>query len=430
LKGQIVARYFVPYGKTQISFLLPDKHPVDLIAPQQFSAAEDPLDEVRYALLNPIGRQRLPVEYRNIPSKNNTKIAIAINDKTRPVPHQYLLPPLLDELKSCGFKPENITFFIANGTHPPMTQEEYSSVLPNGLIDHYRVVSHDAKDSNDLIFLGKTQRGTPIWINKRFYSADIRVVIGNIEPHQFQGFSGGVKSAAIGLAGAETVNFNHSMMTLADSRLGEFEQNPARQDVEEIGQRIGIHFALNAILNDKKEIVKVLAGDPLTVMQSGIPLANEICQVPVFRRYNLVIASPGGHPKDINVYQAQKGLAHACLVASPGANLILTAACPEGSGSQSYEDWMQGITSYEQVFERFSAQGFKVGPHKAYQIARDAMRVNLFTLSDMSEQLASALLLNPIADLQKTINASISRLDPNQPIAILPRAASTIPFVK
>lgn len=425
-----MAEYHVPYGKTQVTFLLPDKQPVDYIAPPQFPAAEDPLYEVRHALLNPIGKQRLAVEYGKIPSKNNTKIAIAINDKTRPVPHQYLLPPLLDELKSCGFKPENITFFIANGTHPPMTREEYSSVLPNGLIDRYRVVSHDAKDSNDLIFLGKTQRGTPIWINKHFYSANIRVVIGNIEPHQFQGFSGGVKSAAIGLAGAETVNFNHSMMTLADSRLGEFEQNPARQDVEEIGERIGIHFALNAILNDKKEIVKVLAGDPLDVMHCGIPLANEICQVPVLRRYKMVIASPGGHPKDINVYQSQKGLAHACLIASPGANLILTAACPEGSGSQAYEDWMHGISSYEQVFERFSALGFKVGPHKAYQIARDASSVNLFTLSDMSEQLASALLLNPIANLQKNINALITRLDPNQPIAILPRAASTIPFIK
>ena len=77
-------------------------------------------------------------------------------------------------------------------------------------------------------------------------------MVGNIEPHQFVGFSGGVKTAAIGLAGAETINRNHALMTHPDSRLGEYETNPARQDVEEIGRKVGIHLALNAILNQQK----------------------------------------------------------------------------------------------------------------------------------------------------------------------------------
>jgi lactate racemase len=107
----------------------------------------------------------------------------------------------------------------------------------------------------------------------------LKIVVGNIEPHQFAGFSGGVKSAAIGLSGMETITHNHALMTHPDAQLGAYETNPPRQDIEEIGQRIGIHFAVNAILNQSKKIVHVLAGEPRAVMQAGIPLSRQVCQV-------------------------------------------------------------------------------------------------------------------------------------------------------
>ena len=110
--------------------------------------------------------------------------------------------------------------------------------------------------------------GTPIWSNKAYVGSDFKIVVGNIEPHQFVGFSGGVKSAAIGLAGVKTINHNHALMTHPDSQLGEYENNPALQDVEEIGKKMGIHLALNAILNQNKQIVHVLAGDPRAVMRA------------------------------------------------------------------------------------------------------------------------------------------------------------------
>jgi lactate racemase len=255
-------------------------------------------------------------------------------------------------------------------------------------------------------------------------------VVGNIEPHQFAGFSGGVKTAAIGLSGLKTINVNHALMTHPDSQLGEYETNPARQDIEEIGAKIGVHLALNAILNHQRKIVTALAGDPRLVVREGLSHSRRACQVAVPQRYGLVISSPGGHPKDINVYQAQKGLAHATLIARPGGTVILTAACPEGAGSPHYEEWMLGKISYAEVLERFSAEGFRIGPHKAYQIARDASQVNLLTCTDMNPDLARALLLNPVSDLQTAINQALSALPPGEPIAILPHAVSTIPYVK
>ena len=37
------------------------------------------------------------------------------------------------------------------------------------------------------------------------------------------GFSGGVKSASIGLAARETINQNHAMLTHPDARVAEYE---------------------------------------------------------------------------------------------------------------------------------------------------------------------------------------------------------------
>ena len=70
---------------------------------------------------------------------------------------------------------------------------------------------------------------------------------------------------------------------------------------------VGIDFAVNAILNAQKQVVSALAGDPFAVMAAGIPRARALYQAPVSQPFDLTLVSPGGHPKDINIYQSQKG---------------------------------------------------------------------------------------------------------------------------
>ena len=311
-----------------------------------------------------------------------------------------------------------------------MTPDEYPAILPAEILTRYRVVSHDLENTELLVNLGETSRGTPVWANRAYTELDFKIVVGNIEPHQFAGFSGGIKSAAIGLAGLETINRNHSLMTHPDSLLGEYETNPARQDIEEIGEKIVVHMALNAILNQQREIVIVLAGEPGLVVRQGLERSRSACQVSVPHKYGLVISSPGGHPKDINVYQSQKGLAHAALITRPGGTIILVAACPEGTGSPHYEEWMLGKRSYDDVFQQFSTEGFRIGPHKAYQIARDASKVHFMFYSEMDEDFSKTLLLNPVPDLQDALNEALANLQPGEHVGFLPHASSTIPYVE
>lgn len=408
----------LPYGRGHLDLTLPDGLHVEVIAPRPAPPAEDPQRLAARALAAPVGGVRL-ADFAGARSA-----AIAISDKTRPFPLP-VLRALLDALADLGLPPEAITLLIGTGTHTPMPPEEFPAVVPPDLLARHPVYSHDC-DAPDLVALGVTSRGTPVTANRRYMAADLRLVVGNIEPHQFMGFSGGVKGAAIGLAGRETINRNHALLLDPRADLARYDDNPMRQEVEEIGRMMGVHFVVNAVLDRAKQAAHVLAGDPVAVMRAGIPLVRALYEFEVEAPFDVVITAPGGHPKDINLYQAQKALGHAIRITREGGTAILVAACPEGTGSAGYEAWIAGMRDHHAVLERFAREPFRLGPHKAFQLARDAVRARLLLVSEMPPDFVRGLLLTP-ATLPEAVALALHDAPPGARIAVLPVANATIP---
>ena len=415
--------YELPYGKGKLQFeILTDSQPY-VIEPASSAASPMPAEAVRYALENPVGGFDIRA------FKNARSVAIAINDKTRPVPYQHMLPPLLDWLHDNGICRENIIFYIATGVHAPMLESEFASILPSEVLENFVVVSHNCDDRSLLLDIGYTHLSTPVFINRDFFLSDLKIVTGNIEPHHFMGFSGGTKSASIGLAGRQTINSNHAMLVNPLARIGEYSNNPMRQDVEEIGDMIGVHLAVNVILNGDKQIVAAYSGAPRPVMLAGIPMCRQVCQVKAPQLFDIVIASPGGHPKDINFYQAQKALTNASQIVKEGGAIILAAACPEGSGSAAFEAFLTGVGSYSDVFKKFEQQGFSVGPHKAFQVAKIAERAQIILVSEMETELAKKLLVTPCKTIDAAFQMAMTQISQAPETAIFPRAINTIPLL-
>lgn len=408
----------LPYGKGNISVDLPSKWRADLFRPNPVPSAKDPQGEVLQALDHPLGRKHLE-NFRGAESA-----AIAIADETRLIPYPLILPPLLDRLERMGIAPSAIRILIASGLHPPMPEARLSNLLSADILRKYPVVVHDAKQT-DLTFLGNTSRGTPAFLNPSFHQAALRLVIGLIDPHQFVGYTGGVKGAAIGLAGLQTIEANHSMLFHPNAVVGEIHDNPVRQDIEEIGRMAGVHWVINVVLNETNNIARVLSGDPVEVERVGSEFCRTLYETEVSKEYDLVIASPGGYPKDINLYQAQKALAHVTPLVRQGGDILFFAECPDGHGDEAFYQMMIKYNNPREVIDHFKKAKFKMGDHKAFLWCRSLNKAQVHLDSSIDEGLSQALMVRPVRNIQGTLEG-IGKKYSNPPrIAVMPKANST-----
>jgi nickel-dependent lactate racemase len=408
----------LPYGMRTIKFDLPERWEPDLLRPNPIFPAEDPIREVIQSLDNPYGERRL------VDFSGATSIAIAVCDETRPVPNPLILPLLLKRLHRMGIPKSAIQILIASGLHCPMPESRFVNLLPVDIINQYSITVHDAFRP-DLKYLGRTSRGTPVFVNPLFFGAQLRFVIGMIDPHQFVGYTGGVKGAAIGLAGAQTIETNHSMLFHSQALIGEIQENPVRQDIEEIGKMMGVHFAVDVVLDETDRIIKAFSGDPSEVQRAGSDFCRGVYETKVSREYDVVIVSPGGYPKDINLYQAQKALANATPLVRQGGEIILFAECPEGHGDEVFYQTMKKYQSPQEVVEGFRHQAFRMGHHKAFLWTRSLTKAQVYLHSTLEQIVVSELMVLPVKSVEELLGKINAKYVHPPQIAILPKGNST-----
>lgn len=416
------ADYSVKYGAGDVTFGVPAAADVTVVEPRAVPGVLDPAATVEQALDAALAQGLLAQPGRT---------AITISDTTRPVPNHVILPPLLARLHAAGVQVEDIAIIVGTGNHRPATPAEFPQLVGPEIAAHYRICSHVYDDLGQLVRLGTTTRGTPVVINRSFVEADTRLIIGMIDPHQFVGYTGGCKGAFIGLAGSDTITANHSMLSEPGAKLGEREGNPVRADIDELTGFLGIGLAINVVLNTANEVVRVFAGDPHSVLAEAVPLVQDVCETAVPEPMDTVIASPGGYPKDINLYQAQKALAHACELVKTGGSVILVAECREGAGDDLYEAWMSAADTPQDVVERFHSEGFRMGAHKAFLYARSLLKARTYLVSTgISSEQARRLHLLPSQTIEDALATALQRAGTSPRIGIMPRASSTIPRIQ
>jgi len=325
-------KYSVPWGaEEKLEFDLPKGWEViQIVKPKLKPAAKNVTREIERALKQPIGSKKLSEMV-----DRGKKIAIVVEDISRPTPTHLILPYILDEIFEGGAEPENVTIVFALGVHRPMTEAEMEKKAGKEVLDKVNAINHNCEDEDNLTYLGKTSHGTPVYVNKTVADADIKVLIGTIEPHVQAGFGGGFKNILPGVAGIETIAINHKLVATPRhfNAVGFMpEDDPMRLDLEEAGEMAGPEFFIvNAVLNEKTEIVKIFAGDPIEAHREGIKLAEEMYGVEVPKQADIVITD--SYPMDIDFRQGFKCILNTMFGARDGGTLIPILRCMEGVGS-------------------------------------------------------------------------------------------------
>ena len=418
-------RVKVAYGREGLWIDLPGDN-LTVVEPRYLPGLPDEQGALHAALRHPIGTPPLA----ELVSPDST-VAIVFSDLTRSQPRRRMLPILLDEI--AAVPPEQIVLINALASHRPNTETEMVGMLGSEIIDKYRVVQHNAFDSEDSECLGRTTAGHDIWLNRAYTRADVKILTGFIEPHLFAGFSGGPKAVLPGIASQVSILANHSAPMIGHPRAtwGVTAGNPIWEEMQEVALWTQPAFLYNVTLNRDKQITGVFAGDLEQAHRAGTDFVAETAMVPVEELFDIVITSNSGYPLDLNLYQAVKGLSAAAQVVKPGGAIIIAAECWSGVADHpEYVQLLQSAPSPQALLERIHASSEVLQDQWQVQIqAQVQARAEVYVKSSLSPADVEGAMLRVCDSIEETVAGLMQSYGPDATICVLPEGPMTIPYL-
>ena len=413
-----------PYGAGRIEVKIPKRNLLQHLKAKDPPPLSGETGKIKSALLNPI-----KVKPLHEVVKPGSKLVILVSDVTRPVPTHKLLPPILNELRKVAVTSEDVVIVVATGLHRKNTKAELELMLGSRIVRDVRVVNHDAFDKRKLVYVGETSRGTLLEINSLVPNFDVRILTGYIEPHEFAGFTGDGKSILPGVSGMDTINRNHSLEMLdhPKSRVGVLEGNPIHEDIVEAARMVGVDFITNVVLNSKKEIAKVVAGDLVEAHRAGVKFNERYASLEVGRKADIVITS-SGYPLDIDFYQSVKSLVAAEPFVAEGGAIILLAECKIGIGPHLFYSWMRTCSSPDQIMERIRIEGYNAEIDHCYLLARILRKCDIVVVSSHPHvNKIGRKFIKTAKSAEEALDAELRKRDGKADIVALPHAPRIIP---
>jgi len=409
------------YGKKIVSLDIPDSNFLGMMKPEDIDRVDDPAAEVRLALVEPIGSQRL----KELLSPNDRAV-ILVSDISRPVPSKILLPPILAEIKIAGLDDNQVKIVFGLGVHRKQTEEEKKDLVGKKIYERIECIDHDIEDCEQV---GVTSWGTKAEVFRKVLEADFVIATGSLEFHYFAGYSGGVKALAPGVCSQATIESNHSLFLHPDAKAGMLTGNPLREELEEIAAMVGVDFMVNAVLNPQKEIIKVVAGDVTAAHRAGAEYIDRMYRLPIDEPADIVITSPGGFPKDINLYQAHKAIQNALPAVKKGGIVLTVGCCKEGIGEESFARALTEDLSLNERVDELKSK-FIQGRHIASQMAKIQLEHRIYLVSDLPQEVTNNLFFRCFDSPQKALSEALKIKGKDARILVLPFGISCLPYLK
>lgn len=420
------------YGKGDISFRIPSEQLLYELEGRNLKPPEDLAAAYLHALDHPIDCPPL----REI-IKPGDRVALTVSDVTRGwQKNADTLPLLIDVLNQAGVPDDNITVIIAVGAHRLNTKEEFVELCSQEVCHRIRVVNHDAWDTDNMVYLGKTSRGTEVSVNRIVAEADKVVCTGGVIYHYMVGYGGGRKSILPGVSSLKTIQQSHLWAMNAEVGKGSnpvsanaaTRGNPAHDDMMEVAAFVSPDFIVNVVPNLDGDICGIFAGNWVSAWLEGVKMVDEIFGVEIQEQADIVIATAGGYPKDINLYQTQKTIDNAVYAMKPGGVCIILSECPDIKEPKEFFDWFTYPNNLE--MEKAVRANYLISGWVAVRQVEYAQMGTIIMLTrPENNEFARRAAVQPVNSMEEALKLAYDKCGKNHPkITIMANGANTFPI--
>lgn len=315
-------------------------------------------------------------------------VLIVVPDATRQVAAGQIVNLLVRRLIANGTTPFEISIIFATGIHRKVTEDEKSAILTPFIAQRVKTFHHDPRDLMQIMRVGETSGGIPIELNRALVEHDHVILIGGVSFHYFAGFTGGRKLICPGLASARTISETHKLAFDCEKRFrrdgvdtGRLDGNAVHEAFMEAVAKVDPAFAITTVVNDAGEVVDLFCGNWITSHRVACDAYALDHTIKIAEKRDLVIASCGGFPHDINMIQAHKTLDAAARACNEGGTIILLAECADGLGHDDFLNWFEAANSDELAANL--CKRYQVNGQTAWSLLRKAERFDVRIVTDL-----------------------------------------------
>jgi len=413
-------RFHLEYGRTGLDVELPGDRVVRTLAYKDAAPLADPTAALAERLARPTGAAPLAELARG-----RRSACILICDITRPVPNELILSPVLATLERAGIPREQITILVATGLHRPNEGEELIEMVGQWIYENYRIENHHGKVLDEHVYLGDSPRGVPIWLDRRYVEADLKITIGLIEPHLMAGFSGGRKLICPGIAALETVKVWHGpdFLEHPNADCGILVGNPVHEENTWIARRAGCDFIVNVVIDSQRRPLCFVAGDMVEAFEEGVVFLRGVVTDTVPEPVDVVVTCSAGYPLDTTFYQSVKGMTGALPIVKQGGTIVLAASLSEGIGSPEFEQLFVEHASLEVFIERILGKTyFKMDQWQLEELAKVRRKAKVKMVSDgLPAATLEGLFVESAPSVEAAVADSLAEYGEGATIAVIPK---------
>ena len=361
---------------------------------------------------------------------SDDSVLIVVSDATRPTASAQIVNLLVRRLVQTGVSPSRMAVIFATGIHRRATDQEKLELLTPFIVQRVQILDHDASDAAQLVSFGTTAGGVGVQLNSVLRQYSRVILTGGINFHYFAGFTGGRKSICPGLASAETIKATHMLALDFETGgrkegvgTGLLDGNAVHEECERVAALVEPVFAVNAIVNQQKRAVKLFCGDWQHAHRAACDyyLGHRSVKIPAKR--DLVIASCGGFPYDINLIQAHKALDMAAYACNDGGTIVLLAECRDGLGRPDFLKWFESAGS-RALAERLRNE-YEVNGQTAWALLTKAERYRVCLVSELPAEQVKQMRMVPARSLAEAL-AGIE----DKEGFVMPRGAAVLPRIE